>query len=639
MFQKKVIATAAALLGSVLLVACDDGSDFGAGTPVINVNVDNNAQGGSGGSGGSGGTGGGDNGGNNGGGGNPDPDPDPDPGMSGIPAGAIVGSLGDGTGMVLDAEGDADPFSVSAWFNSMSASPATNNSTNLDGRLDISGFPTEGAALSGTFTRPDMWPPASADDANSLPVPDYIVSTDYIGAYEPGVPREEQWTADWTVRVNGNDAVWDFAGGEPGTALASATIPVADASCPDGTELVGTFTEIFGELEDDEAGLFGGAAASGDYDVCQLPPQFDGTAMTGGLDITLTNDNVYTTADQPGTTIGNGNRPRSEVATPVEVVVNVEAGTLIVGDLLEGIIVSRGSQINIEGSRENPVVATSRTQIESRFDGSSGTPVDTARQEWTGLVLMGDARDNRCPAGLNPPTAPSFDTCDVLAEDGSGSYGGGDDMHSIGSINYFVLRHGGGDIDGMGADLNGITLYAVGRGSSFTNIQIHRSFDDGIEPFGGNAFFKNVVLTGIGDDSFDWDNGYTGGMQSALIIQEGDKANRGFETDSRFLQVPVSFPLISNVTILAPQQYTTNQLANSEAQGILHREGTRAQVHNSIVTGNFFNGCFDLDNAGDGGTFGRASEAGGTPPEAPGPHLIYRNVIIDCTEFNFVENG
>lgn len=61
-----MIATAAALLGSVLLVACDDGSDFGAGTPVINVNVDNNAQGGSGGSGGSGGTGGGDNGGNNG---------------------------------------------------------------------------------------------------------------------------------------------------------------------------------------------------------------------------------------------------------------------------------------------------------------------------------------------------------------------------------------------------------------------------------------------------------------------------------------------------------------------------------------------------------------------------------------------
>lgn len=636
MFQKSLIATAAAVLSSVLLVACDDGTDFGAGTPVINIDIDNSSQGGSGGSGGSGGggnggggNGGGDGGGNGGGGDDP----------NAIPPGALRGSIGNGMGGILNAGGTADPFSVSAWFNALSASPAVNNSTSVVGLIDVTGFPIATTGLSGTFTRPDVWPPATASDASSLPVPDYIVSTNYIGAYEPGVPRSEQWTAGWTVKVNGNDDVWKFAGGEAGTALASLTVPVADGTCPTGTTLVGTFTEIFGELEDDEAGLFSGAAASGDYDVCELAAQFDGTAETGGAEVTLTNDNVYTTAATPGTVIGNGNRPRSEVATPVNVVVNVEAGTLIVGDLLEGIIVTRGSQINIEGTQANPVVATSRTQIVSRFDGNVSTPVDTGRQEWTGLVLMGDARDNRCPAGLNPPTAPSYDTCDILAEDGSGSYGGGNDMHSIGSINYFVLRHGGGDIDGMGADLNGITVYGVGRGSRFTNIQIHRSFDDGIEPFGGNAFFKNVVLTGIGDDSFDWDNGWTGGLQNVLIIQEGDKANRGFETDSRFLQVPVSFPLITNVTILAPRQYTQNQLDNSEAQGILHREGTRAQVWNTIVTGNFFNGCLDLDNAGDGGTFGRASEAGGMPPEAPGPHLIYRNSIIDCTQFNFVENG
>ncbi|NGP54213.1 hypothetical protein [Thioalkalivibrio sp. XN8] len=622
MFSKKT-AFIAVIAGAAFIAGCDsdDGSDFGPGSPSIVINqppvtvVINNT----------------------GGGGGPVDPGDPDDDTVGgqpagpcrvdnpndpIPDGALLGCVASDDGASDTGATPApdaivnDPWALSDFFAGISAAPALNNTEDVRGAIDSTGMPIGSPArLSASFSAPAEWPPASATDATSLPVPSYIGNTSYIGAFPPGVTRDQQWTADWTIRVNGNDAVWGFAGGEPGTALAGNTsAPVADGNCPAGTTLAGTFSDLVGALADDEAELFTGSAATGDYDVCTLAVRYD----TDGATITLTNDNVYNIADGfPGTKVGLGDD--ADPANDVDVTLVIEAGTLIYGEPQEALVVTRGATIEVNGTQSAPVVMTSLEQLSGRFDGDPSTNVDGSQQgEWAGFALMGRARSNQCGA--------SFADCNVLAEGGIGNYGGDVDDDSSGNVNYLIIRHAGNDLDGQGNELNGFTLFGVGRNTEIQNVQIHRGFDDGIEFFGGGAFVRYLVLTGNGDDSLDYDSGWTGGAQNVLIIQEGaPRGNNGIEADSRFALEPITFELLANVTILGPVSRASNNPAAGD-EGIRFREGKRGQVHNTIVSGDY-SGCINFN---DVETFDRAAEEGGTPPDAPGPHLVFRNTIVDC---------
>ncbi len=310
MHFKKTAVIAATLIGSGFLVACE-GTDLNPNTTIINVG---------GGTTGSttGGTGGGTTGGTTGTttGGSTDPNVPP--------AGALRGSLGAGTGTTLVGTGLMDPFSIATYF----ALPGFNNTQSVAGRIDATGYPITGTTgLNAAFAAPSVWPPATATDAISLPVPSTVVSTSYIGAFDPAVTRANAWTAGWTVRVNGNDDIWRFFGGTAGTALAGASVSQANGTCPAGTTLVGDFVALFGPLSRDETGLFTGTAATGNYDVCRLPARFN----TAGA-LTLTNDNVYEIeADSfPGAVIGNGDLQRTAVgyAETASVLV-IEPGTLV----------------------------------------------------------------------------------------------------------------------------------------------------------------------------------------------------------------------------------------------------------------------------------------------------------------------
>ncbi|MDZ7827524.1 MAG: hypothetical protein U5R48_17700 [Gammaproteobacteria bacterium] len=132
------------------------------------------------------------------------------------------------------AAANTDPYALEAFWAAADADPSLSNTTSVSGLIDSTGVPIGSpAALTASFAVPDTWPPASAADAVSLPVPDYITNTTYIGALEPGVPRDQQWFADWTIAVNGNKAVWRFHGGEAGTALENNTsAPTADGILP-----------------------------------------------------------------------------------------------------------------------------------------------------------------------------------------------------------------------------------------------------------------------------------------------------------------------------------------------------------------------------------------------------------------------
>ena len=402
-----------------------------------------------------------------------------------------------------------------------------------------------------------------------------FADVDYIGAFAQDEP--ENWTLDWTVGVNGNTTVW--APAEAGT-LGGAE-PVADGNCPSGTTPEGSTL-----LPDSH---------SGRMDLCRLPQRFAGDGTT----LTLTNDNIYLLGDGfPGTYIGNGEANDGNSANDVEVALVIEPGTLILATEEEALIITRGSDVFVRGTREDPVVMSSLDWFDDWLAGGDGT---SDRGEWAGFVIMGYARSNECGT-----------PCDVAAEGNIGAYGGSDDQDGSGDVRYLVIRHAGNDIDGNGNELNGYTLFATGSGTRSSYVQVHKGLDDGVEHFGSTDHMDHLVLTANRDDSFDWGQGYRGTAQFVLILQAADDADRGIEADNDFANpelAPVSRPILANFTILG------QPAGDSSADGILLRRGTGGLLHNFLVAG-FADACIDVDGADTVQRFGT--------------DLIISNSLADC---------
>ncbi|HWB19700.1 MAG TPA: GC-type dockerin domain-anchored protein, partial [Phycisphaerales bacterium] len=96
--------------------------------------------------------------------------------------------------------------------------------------------------------------------------------------------------------------------------------------------------------------------------------------------------------------------------------------------------------------------------------------------------------------------------------------GGTDDDDSSGILQYVSLRYGG-RVLGLGNELNGLSLGAIGRGTQIDHIDIMNNVDDGIEIWGGTVNLKYINIWNIGDDCFDVDCGWRGKAQFGLIVQ------------------------------------------------------------------------------------------------------------------------
>jgi hypothetical protein len=168
------------------------------------------------------------------------------------------------------------------------------------------------------------------------------------------------------------------------------------------------------------------------------------------------------------------------------------------------IAVLKGGQIDIQGTEASPVFMTS----------ASGNPGD-----WGGLTICGDATTT---AGAN-----------AEAEVGGFIYGGTNDADNSGAISYLVIEGTGAQIN-ADSQYNGVSLYAVGTGTTINNVAIINGKDDGIEFFGGTVSVSNLFLENNADDSIDWTEGWNGTVDNAYIthtvsgfstVFEGDKDN------------------------------------------------------------------------------------------------------------------
>jgi hypothetical protein len=151
---------------------------------------------------------------------------------------------------------------------------------------------------------------------------------------------------------------------------------------------------------------------------------------------------------------------------------------------------------------------------------------------WGGLVVLGNAPTNladKCGVGygkctIEGLTIPGFPAADA-------TYGGVNPNDNSGILEYVSVRHAGDEI-GSGNELNGITLGAVGTGTSLAFLEVYANFDDGIEWFGGTANGMNLHVAYVGDDGIDVDEGYTGVNQFVFIVHPFFKENDGGEYGS-----------------------------------------------------------------------------------------------------------
>ncbi|WP_148862121.1 hypothetical protein [Marinobacter fonticola] len=236
----------------------------------------------------------------------------------------------------------------------------------------------------------------------------------------------------------------------------------------------------------------------------------------------------------------------------------IENGVTVKGERGSALIVTRDSKLFSRGSADAPVVFTSAQDNGQRKRG-----------DWGGVALLGKAPVNQPNAAIEG----------VPEGDSRGRFGGNDRQDSCGVMQYTRIEFAGFEVY-KNNELNGLTLGGCGQNTIVQHVQVHRSLDDGIEMFGGQVDLKHVVVSGAGDDGIDWDWGWTGRVQFAIIQQHPDAGDNGFEGDNNgddHNARPRSEPTFYNVTMVG------GGLSAKKHRGMVIREGSGAHFHNMII--------------------------------------------------------
>jgi len=251
--------------------------------------------------------------------------------------------------------------------------------------------------------------------------------------------------------------------------------------------------------------------------------------------------------------------------------INIAAGTVIKGDkVTKGcLVVLPGGKINAIGTAAKPIVFTSRLEPGLRAAG-----------DWGGLVIVGKAKINQSSAvveGLSREV----------------NYGGGtDNADNSGTLQYVRIEFAGIALQ-PDKEINGLTLCAVGSGTTIDHIQVSYSGDDSFEWFGGTVNAKNLIAYCGLDDEFDTDYGFTGKVQFALGVRNSRVADvstsNGFESDndgSGSNATPQTAPVFSNVTLIGPWKTAADKNVNSMFGAGMHiRRNSSLSVFNSVFAG------------------------------------------------------
>ena len=224
-----------------------------------------------------------------------------------------------------------------------------------------------------------------------------------------------------------------------------------------------------------------------------------------------------------------------------------------------------GSKINAQGTPASPIVFT-----------SDQSPGSRAKGDWAGVMFNGRSTVNRPNCIANAEGIPT-------------TYGGCDLTDSSGIARFVRAEYCGLEFT-PNNELNTWTMNAIGSGTVMDFIQAHVGLDDGHEWFGGTSNHKYLIASGAADDGLDWQLGYTGSVQHALVLQKKDLTDpvnrdaRGFEGDNSEFgnnDLPRSNPKMCNVTVVSDLSADNG----GSDVGVFLRRGTAGQFANLIVAG------------------------------------------------------
>lgn len=256
------------------------------------------------------------------------------------------------------------------------------------------------------------------------------------------------------------------------------------------------------------------------------------------------------------------------------------------------LVITRGAKIMAEGTPSSPIVFTALAERDGIADGNGGTRELTLEDSglWGGVIILGRAILNTPDNPIINPSSPVVGTFDVEGFPAGSTdditYGGSDDADNSGVLRYVSIRFGGYEF-AQDEEINGLTLGAVGSGTTIEYVEVFNNQDDGVEFFGGTVNTRYMVMAFNEDESFDWDQGFRGKGQYWFAIQKsvGDGSNYGLEMDGGDGDVktlePYAIPQIYNLTVIGSGADSQNPQTNA---ALRMKDNTGGFFHNSIFT-------------------------------------------------------
>ena len=266
------------------------------------------------------------------------------------------------------------------------------------------------------------------------------------------------------------------------------------------------------------------------------------------------------------------------------VTLTIQPGTVLKGIFTNdpvkasALIVERGGKIVADGKASCKIIMTGNA------DPLDGTYSVTNVGDWGGFVICGLATNNLLTAynyGSGKKGSPWNGVGYIEGSDNTVKtmWGAGDTITTVngspasiptvfndndnsGVLKYVSIRHAGALIGGntAGNELNGVSLYSVGRGTTIDYCEVLSAADDAFELFGGTVDLKHCSVLYADDDSYDYDLGWSGRMQYCFSMA-GDSitglhsTDNGFECDADDNSSATTFdrshPLVYNCTLIS----------------------------------------------------------------------------------------
>jgi hypothetical protein len=258
-------------------------------------------------------------------------------------------------------------------------------------------------------------------------------------------------------------------------------------------------------------------------------------------------------------------------------VLTIEPGTKIVGESGRngGLIITRNSKLNADGTAEKPIIFTSEAANPQRGD-------------WAGIVLLGNAPTN---ASFNGQQGVGEIEGGINNSEGMGLYGGTNSADNSGILRYVRVEYAGYAFL-PDKEINGVTFGGVGNQTIIDYVQVAYANDDSFEWFGGTVNCKHLISLKALDDDFDTDNGFAGKVQFGIALRDSAIADisksEAFESDNDAngsSLTPQTSAVFSNMTVLGPKVTATSVGNSLFLAGAQIRRNSSISIFNSIIAG------------------------------------------------------